>query len=616
MRPAAPKTEPMIEVRDLTKRFGTVEAVAGISFKIEPGEVFGFLGPNGAGKTTTIRMLVGLARPDRGRVRIAGFDVQRDFSKAMSHVGCIVESTDLYPFLTGRENLLHFARMLENGAESRIAELARLVFLDGRLDDRVATYSLGMRQRLGLAQALLGAPDLLILDEPANGLDPAGIREIRQYSPPRGRARLGRFVRVICSRRSSRCANASDIHAGARSQGPVRELLERAGRKAALRVRSGERAAEVSRPSARRRGPDRGEESVSSDWARAGAGGAGGARRRGRPRLRRRTPGVDAGGDLSRGYGWGDRMKFVPLVENETLKLLKRRRFRVALLILIALNGLIVFAQTQSRDRRPGGTGESRPGTASRMQTGKRSGRLPQTHSGGCGSRSARAVPPAATWSGCISGPISRGCSRTPRATCCLPLLAILFAAESFLRVRAGTIKLLLTRRRTRPRSLVDSSASSRDHTLTGAARGASRTLRRARFRLRGWARRSLPFSAVGTSTRGRPKPSAWIRVSSRSGRLVAALAWRNAFLTRWCGGHGRRDGARCRRLTPAPSAAVARRGEAQRYLFSRTFRFRTTIPARRRRQRMTLRRRRRAHECSGGPPLWRTRGFLERRAR
>src|SRR6185369_15370397 len=170
----------VLEAEGLSKSFGKRQAVANVSFELYAGEVFGFLGPNGAGKTTTIRMLVGLARPDRGRVRIRDFDLAHDFARAMAHVGSIVESPDLYGYLTGRENLLHFARMLPDGAQGRIGELARLVALEERLDDRVDTYSLGMRQRLGIAQALLGAPDLLVLDEPANGLDPAGIREIRR----------------------------------------------------------------------------------------------------------------------------------------------------------------------------------------------------------------------------------------------------------------------------------------------------------------------------------------------------------------------------------------------------------------------------------------------------
>jgi ABC-2 type transport system ATP-binding protein len=213
------------------------------------GEVFGFLGPNGAGKTTTIRMLVGLARPDRGRIRIAGFDVARDFAKAMARVGCIVESTDLYPYLTGRENLLHFARMLPDGAQNRIPELARLVALESRLEDRVSTYSLGMRQRLGLAQALLGAPDLLILDEPANGLDPAGIREIRQLirhlAEDRG---IAVFVSShLLAEVEQMCDRVAIIHRGRTpAMGPVRELLAKRGAdRLVFRAQPAARAAEI-----------------------------------------------------------------------------------------------------------------------------------------------------------------------------------------------------------------------------------------------------------------------------------------------------------------------------------------------------------------------------------
>jgi ABC-2 type transport system ATP-binding protein len=239
----------VLAAEGLTKRFGKREVVSDVSFELAAGEVFGFLGPNGAGKTTTIRMLVGLARPDRGRVRIAGFDVARDFAKAMSRVGCIVESTDLYPYLTGRENLLHFARMLPDGAESRIVELARLVSLESRLDDRVATYSLGMRQRLGLAQALLGAPDLLILDEPANGLDPAGIREIRQLirhlADERG---IAVFVSShLLAEVEHMCDRVAIIHRGRTlAMGPVRELLANRGAERLLfRAQPADRAAEI-----------------------------------------------------------------------------------------------------------------------------------------------------------------------------------------------------------------------------------------------------------------------------------------------------------------------------------------------------------------------------------
>ena len=176
------------------------------------------------------RMLVGLARPDRGRIRIAGHDLSRDFRKAMSHVGCIVESPDLYRYLTGRENLVHFARMLPDGAHSRIADLARLVALEERLDEKVSTYSLGMRQRLGIAQALLGAPDLLILDEPANGLDPAGIREIRRLIRTlAGERGLAVFVSShLLSEVEQMCDRVAIIHRGRTlAAGPVRELLDR-----------------------------------------------------------------------------------------------------------------------------------------------------------------------------------------------------------------------------------------------------------------------------------------------------------------------------------------------------------------------------------------------------
>ena len=172
-------SEPTLVATNLTKVIGKRTIVDNVSFTLQPGEVFGFLGPNGAGKTTTIRMLVGLIRPTAGHVTICGYDVRRQFEHAMRNVGCIVENPDLYRFMTGRENLEHFARMLGvNGTE--IDRVAKLVALDHRLDQRVGTYSLGMRQRLGIAQALLGEPRLLILDEPANGLDPAGIREIRE----------------------------------------------------------------------------------------------------------------------------------------------------------------------------------------------------------------------------------------------------------------------------------------------------------------------------------------------------------------------------------------------------------------------------------------------------
>ena len=235
---------PALVAASLTKVIGARTIVDNVSFELRPGEVFGFLGPNGAGKTTTIRMLVGLIRPTSGRVTICGYDVRRDFEAAMRCVGCIVENPDLYRFMTGRENLEHFARMLGvPGAE--IERVAELVALEHRLDQRVGTYSLGMRQRLGVAQALLGSPRLLILDEPANGLDPAGIREIRtllrRLAAERGMAvfvssHLLGEVELMCDR-------VAIIHKGRiLKEGDVRELIS-SRREMELRVDDVDRAA-------------------------------------------------------------------------------------------------------------------------------------------------------------------------------------------------------------------------------------------------------------------------------------------------------------------------------------------------------------------------------------
>lgn len=170
-----------LSVEGLRKVIGRKEIIRGISFELKRGEVFGFLGPNGAGKTTTIRMLVGLIKPTSGTIRVCGYDVDRQFPEAMSHLGCIVENPELYSYLSGWGNLQYFARMMDGVDEARIHEVVQLVGLSARIHDKVKTYSLGMRQRLGIAQALLGRPKVLILDEPTNGLDPSGIREMREF---------------------------------------------------------------------------------------------------------------------------------------------------------------------------------------------------------------------------------------------------------------------------------------------------------------------------------------------------------------------------------------------------------------------------------------------------
>lgn len=170
-----------MELIDLKKTIGKKEIIKGLSFKIDKGEVFGFIGPNGAGKTTTIRMMVGLMQVTDGDVQILGNSIKNDFKEAIREVGAIVENPEMYPFMTGEQNLKHYARMIPGLSKERVQEVITLVGLEKVVKEKVGRYSLGMRQRLGIAQALLHKPSVLILDEPTNGLDPAGIKEIRQY---------------------------------------------------------------------------------------------------------------------------------------------------------------------------------------------------------------------------------------------------------------------------------------------------------------------------------------------------------------------------------------------------------------------------------------------------
>lgn len=173
--------EPIVSLRNVTKRIGRKTIIEQLTFDVPKGEIFGFLGPNGAGKTTTIRMMVGLMSITEGEIVIKGKNVKSDFEQAIRHVGAIVENPEMYKYLSGYRNLIHFARMQPGVTKERIDEVVKLVKLEDRIHDKVKKYSLGMRQRLGVAQALLHRPDLLILDEPTNGLDPAGIRELRDY---------------------------------------------------------------------------------------------------------------------------------------------------------------------------------------------------------------------------------------------------------------------------------------------------------------------------------------------------------------------------------------------------------------------------------------------------
>ncbi|MEK5255718.1 ABC transporter ATP-binding protein [Paenibacillus sp. FSL F4-0125] len=171
----------VLSVDGVRKKIGRKWIIDDVTFDVREGEIFGFLGPNGAGKTTTIRMLVDLIRPSEGKITVCGYNVNRNPEKALQFVGSIVENPEVYTYLTGWENLQHFARMQPGIDNARISEVVDIVRLDQRIHDKVSTYSLGMRQRLGIAQALLGRPRLLILDEPTNGLDPKGIKELREF---------------------------------------------------------------------------------------------------------------------------------------------------------------------------------------------------------------------------------------------------------------------------------------------------------------------------------------------------------------------------------------------------------------------------------------------------
>lgn len=151
-----------------------------VTFDIKEGEILGFIGPNGAGKTTTIKLILGLQKITKGNIQINGYDVEKNFEKAIQKVGSIVENPDLYMYMSGYANLKLVANLYENVDKKRIDEVVKLVGLENRIKDKVSKYSLGMRQRLGIAQAILHKPNLLILDEPTNGLDPEGIKQVRE----------------------------------------------------------------------------------------------------------------------------------------------------------------------------------------------------------------------------------------------------------------------------------------------------------------------------------------------------------------------------------------------------------------------------------------------------
>lgn len=168
----------MLEINNVSKSFGKTKIIDDISFDVKAGEIMGFLGPNGAGKTTTIKMILGLISIDEGSIKINGYDVKKDFEKAMTYIGGIVENPDLYNYMSAVDNLKLHAK-LRNINYKEVYDVLKLVGLEKSMDQKISKYSLGMKQRAGLALSLLHSPKVLILDEPTNGLDPVGIKELR-----------------------------------------------------------------------------------------------------------------------------------------------------------------------------------------------------------------------------------------------------------------------------------------------------------------------------------------------------------------------------------------------------------------------------------------------------
>jgi len=170
----------ILKIDNLRKRFGNVEAVKDVNLKINKGDVFGFLGPNGAGKSTTIRMILGLVKPDNGNVVINGYNLKDDYKKALNKVGAMVETPSFYEYMTGYENLKLTTNLFKNVKHVDVLKVIKIVGLKQKANEKVKGYSVGMKQRLGIARALLNNPELIILDEPTSGLDPQGKKEIRK----------------------------------------------------------------------------------------------------------------------------------------------------------------------------------------------------------------------------------------------------------------------------------------------------------------------------------------------------------------------------------------------------------------------------------------------------
>lgn len=171
-------SDSILEIKNVSKYYGKAKVVDNVSFDVKKGEIFGFLGPNGAGKTTTIKMILGLLSIDEGNITINGYDIKKDFEKAMEYIGGIVENPDMYGYMSAVDNLKLFAK-IRNIDYSEVYKALELVGLQKSMNQKISKYSLGMKQRAGLALSLLHSPKILILDEPTNGLDPVGIKDLR-----------------------------------------------------------------------------------------------------------------------------------------------------------------------------------------------------------------------------------------------------------------------------------------------------------------------------------------------------------------------------------------------------------------------------------------------------
>ena len=239
-------TETILRIVGLSKRYGRLVAVDNLSLEVRRGQVYGFLGPNGAGKTTTIGLILGLIAPNRGQVEVFGLNTRHHLPQVLQRTGVILENPSFYPHLSGRDNLRGWSALSGGATTKRIDEVLELVGLLGRSRDKVRNYSLGMKQRLALGAALLHDPELLVLDEPTNGLDPAGMREVRQLI--RGLGEMGTTVFVsshLLGEVEQMCDHVGIIKQGRLiTQGEVAALLRR-GQVLEMEVTAPDRAAEL-----------------------------------------------------------------------------------------------------------------------------------------------------------------------------------------------------------------------------------------------------------------------------------------------------------------------------------------------------------------------------------